>query len=156
MLFVRNCGLMLVTAIALLLGMRSAPVAAYQDAPTAQSTYVLYVCNESRYAAKIALSWYSPNDAMWKVGGWWSVSSGQCTSLGSYLHGVNLYTYADNTSYNKQWSGSFPICVKYGNTGFTRNNYAGYRCAGGSEQLRYFTEHIIDYGAGTFTWRLGN
>jgi tetratricopeptide (TPR) repeat protein len=90
-------------------------------------------------------------DKRWQVEGWWTVSSGQCTTIGSFPQGW-FYYYAK--SEGRDWPGTTGdksnTCVRSAN--FKREDPEGYKCSS-DETMVAFNGKLIST-SDAFTWTL--
>jgi uncharacterized membrane protein len=115
-------------------------------------TFNFQVCNKGSVSASVAIShMISVTDTRFEVEGWWTVTPGNCASLGTYPQGW-FYFYAEQTNTQQvNWPGNFALCVQYPGP-FTVVHTAAITCS--NDQLKQFTAEQIPSTTGTFTWNL--
>ncbi len=110
------------------------------------------VCNRTAQTASVAVAAHaSVTDTRWQAQGWWMVSPGQCSAIGSFPQGW-FYYYAKSDS--RDWPGTDKdksnTCVRTAN--FKREDPEGYKCAGDEKLVPFNGKHIESDD--TFTWTL--
>jgi uncharacterized membrane protein len=115
-------------------------------------TFNFEVCNKSNVSASVAVSnLESVGSSRFEVQGWWTVTAGNCESLGNFPQGW-FYIYAEQTNTGQEvWEGDFPLCVEFPGP-FDRINSASFTCK--SDELKLFTAEEIPGTTGTFTYTL--
>lgn len=118
--------------------------------PAASQTFAFKVCNKTKRSASVAIAARVSPDGAWYTQGWWAVSAGECSTIGTFANGW-FYYYAKSAT--GDWHGTdgnlSKTCVRSG--AFKRSDPDGYQCASGETLVAFNGKQI---SGDTFTWTL--